>query len=274
MELKDLRGCVATVCLSGTVTPQFAVALSNLRSYNDRTGFHNIEYKIQHAVLVENGRDSLVRHTLEQNYDYLLQIDADAAPFDPAALQSLLQTAFIDYSHLDVVGGYCQLRGEPHLPTIDTGTGRWEEHYPGEGILPVIRTGAHFLLCKRSAFEGIVGPWFRSRQTVSPVRAMRELDSFARINYMGKNPLAQHEEWQNLLELASQQPREPVQSVGEDSSFCDLLRAHGKNIAVDTDLVVGHVTDKILLPQDFRDKMQQSLLQQKQLLGVAGTSTG
>ena len=108
-DLKQTRGLIATVCLSGTVLADFATALSNMRSYHDRNGWYNIEYQTFHAVLVERGRDAAAAHALQQGYDWLLQVDADAAPFGEQALTKLLHTAYIEQPHLHAVGAYCQL---------------------------------------------------------------------------------------------------------------------------------------------------------------------
>jgi len=266
-ELRGLPGCIATVVLSGQIMPQFAGALSDMRSYNDRNGFHKVEYKTFYAVLVEAGRDETVQHMLKEGYEWMLQIDADAAPFPADALHRLLVNAFIRMPQADVIGGYCQIKGHVNVPTIDTGTGTWEEHYPGEGIIPVIRTGAHFLLTKRSAFQKSGPPWFRTRVSTTPLRAMMEVDNFARTSLDGNNPLRDCPEWETLLQAAYSKTYGETH-VGEDSGFFDKLAATGGLAFVDTDLVVGHLTTKTIMPDDFKKAMRERLAAQRSAVGI------
>lgn len=272
VDIRLLPGLVATCCTTGAVMPAFADAKSDLRSFNDRNGLHKVEYKTFYAQLVEEGRDAVVRHMLAAAggaYQWVLQIDADAAPFPPDALARMLNTAFVNMPHIDALGAYCQLKGPPYLPTIDTGTGTWEEHYPGEGVIPVIRTGAHFLLCKRSAFQWTGPPWFRTRLAPSPLRCMMEVDGFARQRLGGDNPFASHPEWHTLMQMAAKHsPTEQHTHVGEDSAFFDKLRGAGGHAYVDTDLVVGHDRTKPVLPSDFIESMESQRRVQAACLGV------
>lgn len=254
-ELKQLRGLVATVCLSGSVDPDFAMALSSMRAYNIEQGFSNVEYLTQNAVLVESGRDAVVQHALQQDYDWVLQIDADAAPFAPQSLHRLLEAAYTEGGP-DVIGAYAQLKGPPHLPTIDTGTGTWEVHYPGEGVLPVVRTGCHFFLAKIHVFKAFGPPWFRTRIPQTPLMAMRDLDNFARLNNSGQNPLS-GDSWDSLMSTAVQQNAQMSIPVGEDSSFFDTLNALGFKAAVHTNIVAGHVARKVIQPQDLIDALKK-----------------
>ena len=267
VDIRTLPGLIATVVTQGSVMPQFMEAHSDLRSYNDRNGLLKVEYKQFPAVLVEAGRDSVVQHMLKEKYEWVLQIDADAAPFPQNALERMLQLAFNEMPHVDVVGGYCQIKGPLPMPTIDTGTGTWEEHYPGEGVLPVIRTGAHFFLCKASAFKGSGPPWFRSRVATTPLRAMMEVDNFARTSLDGFNPLSAAPEWETLMHKAFKTTYGETH-VGEDSGFFDKLRAVGRTVVVDTDLIVGHVTSKTIMPVDFKEAMDKRLSVQRAALGI------
>lgn len=261
---KELKGLVATVVLSGTVKPQTAAALSELRSFNDRNGYHGVEYMYAPATLVEAGRDAVCMHALQQGYDYVLQIDADAAPFPADAIERALSVWYP--SSYGVVGGYCQLRGPTGQPTIDTGSGTWEEHYPGQGIIPVIRTGAHFLFVKVDVFRLLPPPWFRTRIPLSPIRALSDVDNYARTT-LGSNPLVDHPEWQTLYEQARRVSPQ-MSHVGEDSSFCDTLIAHGVRIGVDTDCIVGHVSDEIIMPERFVTHMRKMRSNFRLALGV------
>lgn len=269
-DITQLPGLVATCITGHTECPEFGEAHENMRSFNDRNGIHKVEYKRFYAALVEEGRDNAVRHMLNADkgaYQWLLQIDADAAPFPIDALARLLEIAFVVMPHVHAVGGYCQLKGPPYLPTIDTGSGTWEEHYPGEGIIPVIRTGCHFFLAKRSAFKWTGPPWFRTRIAPAPMRAMMEVDGYARQKLGGENPFTTHREWDTLMHMAARETRRE-HHVGEDSSFFDKLRASGGVVVVDTDLVVGHVGRKIVMPSDFISAMRERQRAQAACLGV------
>jgi len=256
-DIRELSGLVATVVLTGSIEPDFAYNLMEMRSYNEANDFKKIEYQQFDAKLVEAGRDAAVAHAIKTDYHWILQIDADAAPFPPNALLVLLQDAFVDFPQADVVGAYCQLKSPIPLPTIDTGTGTWEEHYPDTGVLPVIRTGAHFLLAKRSAFAKMgAAPWFRTRTSQRALDAMFEVDSFARCNLDGENPLTANPEWDTLLHSAVATSRGGPSHVGEDSGFCDRLRAVGGTILVDTRVVAGHIGKQNITPDMLRDAME------------------
>jgi hypothetical protein len=260
--LRELRGLVATVVLTGSVDEYYAQALSNVRSWCDRNGFHNIEWAAFQAQLVEAGRDSVIEHALapapnEPPYDWIIQIDADAAPIQEDIVLQLLHDAYVLVPEANVVGAYCQLKSPPYLPTIDTGTGTWEPIFPGNGLIPVIRTGGHCLLIK-TPILGVFGPpWFRTRRTVRPVDAFAEVDNYARIKLSGKNPFADLEEWGKLVTSVKEESGGGVHNVGEDSGFCDAVVAAGGRIVVDTNIVVGHVGKKIYSPIDLRESMNE-----------------
>ena len=252
-DIRNLRGLVATICLSGTVKPQYTAALMEMRSFNDRNDIHAVEYRVFNGVLVEEARDQVCLHALKEGYDYVLQIDADAAMFPPNSLARMLQTAFITDPNIDILGAYAQVKGGINLPTIDTGTGKWELIFPMQGILPVIRTGCHFLLTKCTALRTMKQPWFRTRRAIRPIDAIKDLDNFMRIHNNGQNPLYETPEWYAALNHAYEKTQPEPSAVGEDSSFCDKARALGLTIAVDTDLIVGHVSDKVITPQDLAE---------------------
>lgn len=274
-SLSDLRGYVATISLTGSVTPQFSSCMMEMRSYNERIGLNQVEYRINYGLFIEAARDDVILHALnprgdgsERPYDWVLQIDADAT-FPPETLHRLLQRAYIEQPLAGAVGAYSQLKPYPHFPTIDTGSGTWEEHYPGQGLLPVIRTGCHCFLIKCGVFSKIgPPPWFRTRSALSPLRAMREVDNFARQKLSGRNPFRDHPEWGTLIEEAVTVSPKSEPLVGEDSSFFDRCRAHNVPILVDTDLVTGHVAQRVIEPSDFKDAVNKSRKMQQAALGI------
>lgn len=273
--LRSLPGVIATVVTTGSVKPQFAEALSDMRSWCDRNGFHATEWRQFYALFVEAGRDAVAQHMMKNGYAWMLQIDADAAPFPPTALARFLRIAFLEKPETDVLGAYCQQKGYPYLPTIDTGTGKWEEHYPNSGLFEVIRTGCHFFLTKRRAIEKMGSPpWFRSRRPPSDLQILTEFDSLARRTLDGENPFTQITEYGRILR-AAHEAEEGAQLrggfpdlVGEDSGFCDRLRAFGGRIFVDTDTVVGHVATKIIGPSDLKEAMAEKRRKLSRTVGV------
>jgi hypothetical protein len=153
-DLTQSRGYVCTISLTGSVLPQFSQCMLAMARYNDSIGLKRVEYEQVHGLFIEAARDQAILHALnprgdgsEPAYDWVLQIDADAT-FPQDTLHRLLHRAYIDAPTSGAIGAYSQLKPHPHLPTIDTGTGTWEEHYPGEGLLSVIRTGCHCILIK------------------------------------------------------------------------------------------------------------------------------
>ena len=266
--LRDLPGLIATVIVSGSEDPHFGQSISDLRSWNDRNDFHKVEYRRFHSPFVEVGRDEVVEHTLKEKYAWMLMIDADAAPFPPDALARLLHTAFVATPDANVVGAYCQLKHPPYLPTLDSGSGTWEVHYPGEGVLPAIRTGGHFLLVKPQICTRFGPPWFRTRRTMRPIDAMAELDNYAHIKMHGRNPLTETDAWQHLLENAKTEAGGGISTVGEDSGFSDAVKAAGGRIYVDTNLWVGHVGKRVITPDLLDEEMRKREAQMRAACGI------
>ena len=188
----------------------------------------------------------------------------------------MLKTAFADCKWADIVGAYCQLRGKPYLPTIDTGTGTWESWIAGQGPLEVIRTGAACVLIKRQVFEKLEYPWYGIRPTPRPLDMFAEVDNFARVKFDGRNPFTRLPEWEQLLTCARQdaQSKPPgksvqqYQTVGEDSSLCDKAKAAGFRIVVDTNAVCGHIDRKIIQPQDHADAMKEVRVSEDAAVGI------
>lgn len=266
-DLKELKGLVATINLTGSVMVDTMHSAMEMRAFNIENGFKNIEYQEIGAQLVEAGRDAACRHALKEGYDWVLQYDGDAV-FGPDAVVALLKTAFQTVPQCHAVGAYAQLKQPPYLPVIDTGTGRWETHFPGEGILPCIRTGGHFILVKTPILSAMGEPWFRTRQTLRPIDALSEVDNYARMKLDGENPFAKSPDWKKLFEEASSEHGGVKSSVGEDSAFCDALRAAGGMLVVDTGVITGHVHKRIITYNDLRDSLKEIDGVRKYAVGV------
>lgn len=274
----EIPSGVVAMTTFGVLRQETTNSLMELRSYSESIGLRQVSYQMVPGTLVEKARNDAVRGMLGAfagKAGWLLFIDGDMV-FAPQSLQQILTTAYQTLPFADVVGGYCTLRGEMALPTIDTGTGTWESHFPGRGPLEVIRTGAAFLLIKRHVFERLPQPWFRVRAQQRPLDALAEVDNLARCRLDGMNPFAglPGEPWEKLLQWAANDPSAnqwaPIE-VGEDSGFCDKVRAAGMRIFVDTSIETRHI-DTIMSGWDrHRDKLREVERQQLQAVGVDAT---
>src|SRR3990167_397203 len=118
--------CVTTY---GMLTHQTTACLLEARSFSERNGLNNVKWYTLPGTLVEKARNEAVRGMLKEGAGWLLFVDGDCV-FPPDAVLRMLQTAYADLPHADAVGGYCPLRGDLALPTIDTGTGTWKSCVP------------------------------------------------------------------------------------------------------------------------------------------------
>jgi hypothetical protein len=250
--------------------------MMEMRSHSERQGLVNVGWTVVPGTLVEKARNDAVRTMLgsfEGQGKWLLFVDGDMVP-PPDGLLRILTTAFSTHPWADCVGGYCSLRGELALPTIDTGTGTWESIYPGSGIREVMRTGAAFLLVKRHVFDTLPQPWFRVRDSIRPLDFMAEVDNWARIHMNGKNPFRglAGKPWETLERKASEDPSShsftPIE-VGEDSGFCDRVKMAGFRIVVDTNLEVPHLDQCVATWRKHREAMDSQKTQWLQAVGVA-----
>lgn len=266
--------CVTTTY--GALRYEMVSALMELRAQNDRSGLTNVAYKMVPGTLVDKARNDAVRGLLaDPNAGWLLFIDGDMV-FPPDALLRLVQTAYGSHAWADVVGAYCPLRGDMALPTIDSGTGTWESHFPNSGVIEVMRTGAAFLLTKRHVYQNLKDPWYALRVPMRPIDALAEVDNYARIKFDGRNPFRGQpgEPWERLLQCAEQDPSAAGQfipaEVGEDSGACDRMRAAGFRIVVDTGVVTGHVDTKIVTWEQHKSAIETMRQQQRYFAGVGG----
>jgi len=256
----------------GVITAETVQCLLDLRGANSAAGINNVHYMIIPGTLVDKARNEAARTMLgNAQLQYLLFLDADMT-FGADLVQRLLMTAYSPQltPWADAVGAWCPLRGEPYLPTIDTGTGTWESHDANMGPVEVIRTGSAAILIKRHVFERMEYPWYGVRPAPRPIDVMAELDNFARCKMDGTNPLRDHPAWQTLENCARQDAAalysNPgaqtaggfLSSVGEDSNFCDKMRALGMRIVVQTDAVCGHLERHTISPEMHIAAMKKS----------------
>lgn len=275
--MSDLSIPAGMICTTtwGSVTGGMLKSWMEARSFSEKQGLVNCAWEVVPGTLVEKARNDAVRQALGRGAQWLLMIDGDAQ-FAPEAILQLLQTAYGPLgAAMDVVGAYCTLKGDPALPTMDTGTGTWESLFPGEGPKEVMRTGAAFLLVKRHVFERLPDPWFRMRVPARPVDFMAEVDNWARMKCHGENPFRNLPGlvWERLEDLAKNDPSAtpgkfvPFE-VGEDSGFCDRVRNAGMRIFVDTNVVVRHIDTTVRGPEDHKKFIEGQQRQHRQLCGL------
>ena len=257
----------------GSITPETSQAITEAARFCERNGLINVKFDWIIGTLVDKSRNEAVSHMLAQPADkhaYVLFIDADMT-FLPDTFLRLLQTAYGECPWADIVGGWCPLRGEPYLPTIDTGTGIWEPHEPRQGVLEVMRTGSACVLIKRPVFEKVEPPWYGIRPAPRAIDTIAEFDNYARIKFDGGNPFRRHPEWEMLQNCAREEAARGAgrwSFVGEDSNFCDRAKAEGFRIVVQTNVVCGHVERHVIEPADHREAIQKSRRMGRVLAGI------
>lgn len=271
-EFQCPPGLIA-LCSPGSIRVETAMALTESRLHMAGRGMP-VRQGHFGGALVDKARNDACRTMLaDPQCGYVLFVDGDMT-FPPQAMGLLVETAFGPKAPwADVLGGYCVLRGGA-IPTIDTGTGTWESHYPGGGVKEVIRTGGAFLLVKRHVCERMPEPWFACRFPMRWLDALTEVDNFARTKYDGVNPFRDlpGSPWERLTEIASHDPQSgrpvPGYEVGEDSGFCDRVRMAGMRIAVDTDIEIGHIDTTVLNGHTHKERMDARERDARQLCGV------
>jgi hypothetical protein len=268
----------------GLITVETTASLTELVRFNERAGIKDIAYTFVSGGLVDKSRNEAAKQMLAtqingQPLQWLVFLDSDAT-FAPNVLDQLLATAYQATPWADIVGAWCPLRGKPYLPTIDTGSGTWEPHDVGCGVLEVIRTGAHCILIKRHVFEKMSYPWYGVRPAPRAIDVLTEMDNFARCHMDGQNPLRNSPAWAALEKCAveeavQQRARMPqagrgdfISAVGEDSNLCDKARALGFRIVVDTNIVTGHVDRRVITHIDHMQALKEIRDNQKLIHGI------
>lgn len=263
--------CVTTF---GMITQQTTQCLLTARSFTEKQGLQNVQWITLPGALVEKARNEAVRQMLRAGHGWLLFIDGDCT-FDENAIILLLQAAYGELPAADAMGAWCPLRGELALPTIDCGSGTWESHFPGSGIMPVMRTGGAFLLVKRHVFEALKDPWFRMRVPSRAVDDFVGIDNWMRMKFNGTNPFREQmpEIWDKAFKCAQDDPSIVIENfvpveVGEDSGFCDRAKLAGFNLFVNTNIACGHVDQVVLNWQKHKSAMEEAAKWQRLASGL------
>ena len=260
----------------GQITVETTFSLVNMAIRAVKMGLDNIAWAGVSGLLVDKTRNECGADILKSKAEWLWFIDGDMQ-FDPILIDQMLGAAFQDCKWADIIGGYCNLRGWPYLPTIDTGSGQWEPHDANIGPIEVIRTGAACLLVKRHVFEKMAYPWFGVRPASQPIDNLAEVDNFLRTKYDGQNPFASDPKWQKACAIAAENSRQTMgahesqrlHSVGEDSNFCDKAKALGFRIVVQTNAICRHIDKKIIGPADHAEALQKGHENERLLVGAA-----
>ena len=108
-----------------------------------------------------------------------------------------------------------------------------------------------------------------------PLDFMAEVDNWARIKMDGKNPFVglAGQPWEKLMALASSDPSAvpgafvPLE-VGEDSGFCDRVKMAGMRIAVDTNIVTGHMDRRVTTWLDLKSGVAERQRMNRLCVGV------
>ena len=260
----------------GVIQIETAASLVQMAIHAIKMGLDNIDWEWVSGLLVDKTRNECATELLKSKAEWLWFIDGDMQ-FPPTLIEHMLSTAYASSPWADIVGGYCNLRGGIHLPTIDRGSGQWEAHDANVGPLEVIRTGAACLLVKRHVFEKMAYPWFGVRPASQPIENFAEVDNFLRIKYDGVNPFANDPKWQKATAIAAENARvtrgihesQRSPSVGEDSNFCDKAKALGFRIVVQTDAVCHHIDKKVIGPEDHMKALDELKQAAREVVGVA-----
>lgn len=266
----------------GPVQLETMQSLLQLQGRLISVGLGALRWNFQQGNLVDRARNAAVLQMLsDAKAQYLVQIDADMT-FAPTIVEILLNTAYHECPWADIVGAWCPLRGEPYLPTIDTGTGTWEPTMPNQGPLEVIRTGGACILVKRHVFERMEAPWYGIRPAPRALDTLAEFDNFCRIKFDGRNPFMHSREWGQISQCAAEEARSQraanptgafgtyFNSVGEDSNLCDKARALGFRIVVQTNAVCGHIDRRVITANDHRMAMARQEEQELLACGITG----
>lgn len=264
----------------GHIQIETAGSLVNMAIHATKLGLDNIGWEWVSGMLVDKTRNESATHLLKSKAEWLWFIDGDML-FAPNLIEHMLSAAFHECGWADIIGGYCNLRGWPYLPTIDCGSGVWEAHDANIGPVEVIRTGGACLLVKRHVFEKMSYPWFGVRPASQPLDNLAEVDNFLRTKYDGENFAAECQscgpKWKKACAIAAENSKptrgahdsQRMHSVGEDSNFCDKAKALGFRIVVQTNAVCQHVDKKIIGPQDHMEALAKARDNERLLVGAA-----
>ena len=199
----------------GTVSSDFAVSICDIfRELSDRIAGRVI---VRSGGAITRGRNASIHQFLTQSNDeWVLLVDADMS-FTPADVRKLIDAA--DKDKAPVVGGLCFAQSGQYvgsfqtlIPTIYmTSTKRpqafdpmWD--YPKDQLVECDATGAAFLLVHRRVLE-----------------AVQQMVGLGQWSWFHEGPTDDLSSW-----------------LGEDVTFCNLIKAAGFKIYIHTGARSGH----------------------------------
>lgn len=182
--------------------------------------------------------------------DWLLFIDDDMV-WRPDAVGRLIEAR--EENDLDILGGLCFRRSEPHQPTLfmregqDGGSYNYLERWAQGEVVEVDATGMAFVIIHKRVFEMIAGgpmPPYEQRQAAG-------------------GPPPNFFKWEG--------------AYGEDLRFCQDAKAAGARIWVDTSIEIGHIGERTIDHRTFLEGVAQrdpaTLVARRDLNGKMGLPT-
>jgi glycosyltransferase involved in cell wall biosynthesis len=184
-----------------------------------------VSWQVVEGSILPAQRNELVQR---MQGDWILFIDADMS-FAPDAIGRLVKVR--EEHDLDIVGGLCFQRKDPHQPTLymrespESGGYTFLETWDSD-LVEVDGTGFAFILIHRRVFERMV-QFYEGR----PDFTWPSLDVRTRM------PPPNFFRW--------------IDGVGEDLRFCQDAKAAGFRVFVDTRIEISHHSESIINHRSF-----------------------
>lgn len=203
-------------------------------------GPYAISYMHTRRQMPNQARQALVDTARRAGLDYILMIDDDQIP-PPDLLRRLIAHG------KDVVGVVVYQRLRPYLPCVFD--------VPGDWTIDKARKGEykHDMLIKSGCVAPKIGCERQGLQKVDSIgfgAILMKLSIFDKIDkYIesGKDPrFVEKGRWFGAFE-----------GIGEDLYFCTLARAAGVDIHCDTDVIVPHVGDGLVIDEAFKREFER-----------------
>ncbi len=215
-------------------------------------GLNGLGVKLQYThvrrQLVHTARDQVLKFAIKQNYTHVWFVDDDMT-FQPDTLLRLLQ------ARKSIVGAWAYTRKAPYVPCVfewneDLGRrveGSKKRFAWGDCMIGQEHTGVRKVDC--IGFSCVL----------LEVEALRKIDAFQKSEREKAGRLTNG---QTDGEIALKLKDKPTdlrwrddsffgyfQHVGEDFYFCALAEAAGVPVHCDTDLIIGHLGDAVVVDE-------------------------
>lgn len=150
----------------GSINTMLLVVLMAWLSDAARNGKYNLAiYPTYKVTPVDNARNEVVKEFLKSDCSHIMWIDADTVP-PIDALEKLLKVNQPIVSALTAI-----IEHDPNLKNDSNGfykkwnavSSQTKIHVkPNTGVLPIIGAGGSCILVKRSVYEKLKSPWYRT----------------------------------------------------------------------------------------------------------------